>query len=174
MSARPLQLDYAAPPRRLPWPGLAVLILAVAVAAALTLHYRDIRNRLAFLQAAHGLQSPAQAPARAASAAQIDEEQKQVGLVVRQLTLPWAGMIEALEHASGDDVALLQLQPDVQQRVLRVTAQARDSQAMLEYLRRLAQNKVFSDVHLVSHRVQQDDPQHPVQFVAQALFGGGP
>jgi hypothetical protein len=54
--------------------------------------------------------------------------------------------------------------------MLRISAEARSQDAMVEYLRRLADGQGFAYVHLLSHEVQQDDPQHPIQFLAQASF----
>jgi Tfp pilus assembly protein PilN len=93
---------------------------------------------------------------------------------MRQLTLPWGPLIETVENAGSQDVAILQLQPEAQQRVLRITAEARTQDAMVDYLKRLTQARGFNEVHLLNHQVQQDDPQRPVQFAAQASFRGMP
>jgi hypothetical protein len=45
---------------------------------------------------------------------------------------------------------------------------------MLEYLQRLAAARALSDVHVVSHQVQVEDPQHPVRFTVQAALKGLP
>ena len=95
---------------------------------------------------------------------------KNAEAVVRQLSLPWALLVYALEQAATRDVAILQLQPDAQQRLLRITAEARDKEAMLEYLRRLMAAKAFFNVHLVNHQVQIQDPQRPIQFSVQTSF----
>jgi Tfp pilus assembly protein PilN len=90
--------------------------------------------------------------------------------VVRQLTLPWAALIGTIEQAASRDVAILQLQPDAEQRLLRLTAEARDREAMFEYLRRLGSAQGLAEVHLVSHQVQREDPQRPIQFAVQAAI----
>jgi len=66
------------------------------------------------------------------------------------------------------DVAILQLQPDAEQRVLRLTAEARNRDAMFEYLKRLAAARELTNVVLVSHQVQREEPQQPIQFSVQA------
>ena len=76
----------------------------------------------------------------------------------------------AIEQAATKDVAILQLQPDADQRLLRLTAEARHRDAMFEYLRRLGAARELSNVVLVSHQVQQEDPQHPIQFSVQATL----
>jgi Tfp pilus assembly protein PilN len=71
------------------------------------------------------------------------------------------------------EVAVLQVQPDAQSRLLKVTANARGEELMLEYLRRLGATGGFSEVHLLSHQVREDDPGRPVQFSVQASFRSG-
>jgi hypothetical protein len=39
---------------------------------------------------------------------------------------------------------------------------------MFDFVRRLAASPGLADVHLVSHQVQREDPQQPLQFSIQA------
>jgi hypothetical protein len=171
MTLHRLELDYIAPPRRSPWAGLGVLALALAVAGSLALHYGDVRRELAAEEAARGLLNEGR-PARAVPRERLEEETRQVDAIARQLTLPWAQMIETIENASIGEVAVLQLQPEAEQRRLRLTAEAKNREAMLRYIRRLDESKALSEVHLVSHQVQLDDPSRPIQFALQASFMG--
>jgi Tfp pilus assembly protein PilN len=100
----------------------------------------------------------------------LEEQTKRAEAVVRELTLPWGALLRTLEEAAMRDVAILQLQPDAQQRLLKLTAEARSQKAMFEYLRRLAAAKTLGEAHLVSHQVQHDDPQRPIQFSVQATL----
>ncbi len=169
-----LELDFIARPRRPLWPGVLLLAVSLAIAGALGMHYHNVQLELERLETAGGLLSAQRRPQRAIPKERVEEAAKNAETVVRQLTLPWALLVETVEQASTGDVALLQLQPDAQQRTLRLTAEARHQAAMLEYLRRLGAAKVLTDVHLVSHQVQREDPQHPVQFVVQAAFREAP
>ncbi len=173
MKPRRVELDYIAPVRRAPWVGLAVLVVSLAVASYLLASYRDAKLELARLEAAAGLISPERRPARALTKERIEEEVKSAEAVVRELTLPWAAVIEAVERAATREVAVLQLQPDAHSRILRITAEARSREAMFGYLRRLDAAKELSDVHVVSHQVQLDDPQRPLQFAVQATLKDG-
>lgn len=167
----PLELDHIAPRRRRRWPGFLVLAVSLAVAADLVLRYEENAARLERLHAAEAL-VPHTRPTRAAPSKVAEAEEKIARAAVRQLALPWARLIRALEGASTPDVAILQLQPEAQQQVLRISAEARDAAAMFRYLRALAAAKGLSEIHLVSHEVAQDDPQRPVRFAAQASFRG--
>jgi len=149
-----------------------VLAVSLGIAAELALRYRDAQLELARLAAASGLASPQRAPVRAVPKERLDDEVKNAEAVVRQLTLPWASLIRAIEQAATRDVAILQLQPDAESRVVRLTAEARHREAMFEYLRRLGAAKGLAEVHLVGHQLQRDDPQRPIQFSVQASLRG--
>ena len=169
MTPRRLELDYVAAPSAPRWVGISVLILALAVAGFLMLRYRDAQHQLAALDAAQGMLSDRRAQ-RAVPKERLELEAKIIDGAVRQLTLPWAQMIEAVESASTSDVVVLQLQPEAQQRTLRLTAEAKSGEAMMRYVRRLSQSRVLSDVAPISHQVQLEDPSRPVQFSVQASF----
>lgn len=167
---RRVHLDYIVPARAPRWPGIAVLAFALALAGWLAQGYREARLELMQLEAAAGLVRPERPPVRALPKERLEAETKSAEAVVRELTLPWAGLIRSLEEAAMRDVAILQLQPDAHQRVLKLTAEARSSEAMFQYLRRLGATKSLGEAHLVSHQVQGDDPQRPIQFSVQATL----
>lgn len=170
MIAQRVELDYVAPPRRASWPGILVLAIALAAAGVLLTRYRDAQIEMVRLEAASGLAAPQRAAARPIAPARLEDEARSAEAVVRQLTVPWAALIRAIEQAATKEVAILQLQPDAEQRILRLTAEARSRDAMFDYLRRLSQAHGLAEVHLVSHQVQRDDPQQPIQFAVQAAM----
>lgn len=160
-----LDLDHVAPRRRLRWPGLVLLGLSLGVAADLGLRYRDTVAGLESVPAASRATAATSMPRK-----NNEAEDKVARAALRQLALPWAGLIRALEDSAAPDVALLQVHPEAQQQVLRVTAEARNPAAMFKYLGGLGSARGLSEIHLVSHEVAQDDPQRPVRFAAQASF----
>jgi len=144
--------------------------VALALSAVVLERYRDVRDDLARLQAQAGLVLPGGRATRALPKERLDEQAKSAEAVVRQLTLPWASLIGAIEQAATRDVAILQLQPDAEKGLLRLTAEARNREAMFEYLKRLGAARELTNVVLVSHQVQMDEPQQPIQFAVQALL----
>lgn len=170
MTLRRLELDYIVRPRRSRWLGYALLVVALAIAGDLVVRYRAVQLDLERAETATDLLSTGRRAPKVIPKERLDEQVKNTEAVVRQLALPWALLIYALEEAATRDVAILQLQPDAQQRLLRITAEARDKEAMLEYLRRLMAAKAFFNVHLLNHQVQIEDPQRPIQFSVQTSF----
>jgi len=173
MRRAPLQLDLVAPPRRSRWLGYLVLAGSLFVASEMFMRMREAQDQLARLDAMQGLLGDAR-PTRALPRERLEEQMKEAQAVLRQLALPWAQLVESLESAAMPDVAVLQVQPDAQQRLLRVTAEAKGEETMFRYLRRLAAAEGFSDVHLVSHQVREDDPRRPLQFSLQVSFRSSP
>jgi hypothetical protein len=166
-----LRIDYIVKPRRPRWLGYVLLAAALAVAGGLVVRYQAVQIDLGRASTVNDLYSSARRGPQPIPKQQVDEQVKNAEAVVRQLALPWAMLIHALEEAAIKDVAILQLQPDAQERLLKITAEARNDEAMLEYLRRLAAAKALFKVHLLSHQVQTNDPQRPIQFSVQAWFG---
>jgi hypothetical protein len=144
-----------------------VLALSLAVAAGLGQRYREAQVEVLRLHAQSGLIAP-ERPAKAIPREKLEEEAKNAEAVVRQLTLPWPALIGTIEQAVTREVAILQLQPDAETRVLRLTAETHHREAMFDFIRRLDAAKGLADVHLVSHQVQRDDPQKAIQFSVQA------
>ncbi|MBX9904080.1 MAG: hypothetical protein K2Y31_06975 [Burkholderiales bacterium] len=165
-----LELDYVAPPRRSVWVGLFLLAMALGTSADLALRYIDARSELSRTETAQGLLNTARKTAKPVSTTRLNEQIKAAETIVRQLTLPWAPLIETLESTSATDVAVLQIQPETQQGLVRISAEARNSDAMWKYLMSLSATSTLNNVHLLNHQVQLDDPAKPLQFSVQAAF----
>jgi hypothetical protein len=163
-----LHLDYIERATRLPWSGVLLLAVALAIAADLALRLREARSELSRIAADQELRHAERPAVRRAPGARLEQDAKTAENVVRELTLPWATLLETLEAASAREVAILQIQPEAPRQLLRIMAEARNHQAMLGYLDRLSASGKLRDVHLVNHQKQQDDPQRPLQFVVHA------
>ncbi len=170
MKPLPLQLDYVVPPRRRRWPGVLVLAASLLLSGYLAQRYNDARHDLLRIETEKGLMPIGRRTAPLIPPERIEGERRDAEAVLRKLGLPWGTLISMLEQASTPDVALLMLEPDAEQRALRLTGEARNRDAMFAYVRRLSAAGGLADVHLVSHQVQQDDPRHPVQFSLQGAL----
>lgn len=94
--------------------------------------------------------------------------------IIDRLGLPWGELFAAIDATVIDDVALLSVEPDMERREVRISAEAKDSKAMLNYVRSLQHSKAFSNGHIVSHQINKQDPQKPVRFSVVAAWPGAP
>ena len=90
--------------------------------------------------------------------------------VSQQLRRPWERLFAMLEAMPRENVALLTLTPDARKGQVRISAEARDLEAMLEFHQRLEASDELSDVSLLSHEIVANVPEHPVQFNLSASW----
>lgn len=92
--------------------------------------------------------------------------------VIERMIVPWDRLLDQLESAVGNEIALLSIQPDAANGLVRINGEARDFKAMLEYARRLDGTDVLAGTMLLSHEVKTQDPQKPVVFALSANWEG--
>ncbi|PWE37695.1 pilus assembly protein [Pseudomonas prosekii] len=90
--------------------------------------------------------------------------------VSQQLRRPWERLFAMLEGLPRDDIALLTLTPDARKGQVRISAEARDLEAMLAFHQRLEASDELSDVSLLSHEIVANVAEHPVQFNLSATW----
>lgn len=171
-----LKLDYYATARPA-WVGM--LVLALGVVMALTVAWQVLDKDRQISEGEAKLERFARSVpgrARAETSRKEDAEANvretgEVNAVIERIGLPWESLFEAIESTPGDDVALLDLKPDVQKGIVRISAEAKSLESQLDYVSALQQNPLFHDVLLQSHQIHDQDPQNPVRFVLQAGWG---
>jgi hypothetical protein len=176
MRAAPLRLEFA--PGAKPAPTLGKYLLA---AGALLLGIEvvpfaiGLATRQDDLAALAALDGRAARPARKAAPAVKDAAYvarvRSVSQVARSLTTPWADLLEALESAPQQAVALLAIEPSTAKKSFRLTAEAKDAHAMLAYLEALRKDRRLDSVVLISHQLQVQAPGKPLRFQLQAGWG---
>lgn len=177
---RAVQLDYQRSTRPVPWLGHGVLATALAALALLASHYHDLGQRIDQWEdrVAHdarqaGHRARALQPVSAQAARDQALEVQHANQVLRQLSLPWDTLFRAVESAGGKSVALLSMEPDIRKGTVRISGEAKDFAAMLDYIRQLGARDVFGSVLLQSHQIRQDDPEKPVRFSLLAVWKAG-
>jgi Tfp pilus assembly protein PilN len=170
-----LDLDFARSGlRRGHWTrGLLTLGALTAAAAALVVgsaldRQRTLAQSLAAVEQRRASEAPPPV-VRAVTPQQLARE-RQLRDAARGLHTPWADLLAALEGAPADSVALLAVEPSAARRSVRLSAEARDAQAMLAWLQALQRDARLAQVLLVSHQVQTQTPGTPVRFQIQASW----
>jgi len=89
---------------------------------------------------------------------------------LRELQVPWATLFVGLESVAGRNVGLLSIEPSAQRQEVRITAEAKNSGAMLDFLDALRGQPPLREVVLVSHQIQAQTPGTPLRFQARAQW----
>jgi hypothetical protein len=175
---RALDLDY----QRTRWRSSAALgwaVLAIGMLTASMVVHAALRTQedLADLEAhaARLERKPARTVRGNVSAQESKRLSDEIGFadaVAARLTFPWQDLLQAIEVASTNGVALLSLQPDVSKKLVRITAESKTTGDMLGYVRAFSSNKRLADVHVISHEVETAVPGKPVRFTVQASWVG--
>lgn len=178
MRTSTLRLEFAPGARRPLGTSGAMLVVSALLLGTVLLglgllwsdHERQLRA-LDGLETKAVVSAPRQrAPLDLAEAARS----KVVRQVAQHLVTPWADLLDTLESARIESVALLSVEPSVSKRSVRLTAEARNWQDMLTYVGTLQRDPRLSSVVLVSHEVQLKSPGTPVRFQIQAGWGALP
>ena len=103
-------------------------------------------------------------------AQQLRAEIKQANEVLAQLAMPWETLFKDVESSQRDHVALLSIEPDSEKRVIKIIGEAKDTDAMLGYIRLLQKKESLTDVYLQSHRVEQQTAEKPIRFALIASW----
>lgn len=175
---KPLHIDFAPPSLRRAlyrtspraWVLAAVALLLCAAAAVLG--YRLMLQQRADQAQLNAALTRAKAPVVVAVAAEqpkISEVQAAaVNAAVMQLNLPWRALHDAIGSATPASIAMLALEPDARKRSMKITAEAKSSDAMIAYVEELKKQELFSDVVLTRHEINEQDPNRPIRFQIEA------
>ena len=66
--------------------------------------------------------------------------------------------------------ALLSVQPDLQNRIVRIAGEAKTLPLLMAYVRRLGTTRALSNVYLTGHEVKTQDAQRPITFSLVAAW----
>lgn len=158
-----------------PAPGIAAAIAFVsgllALLAAAFWHYTSaaeadarrmsLERKLRDARAAIAARKP-RAPRM--DRAQVSDEWNRAMRASTNLNSPWSELFETLERESERPVGLLTLDTDAVRRSFALSAEAKNFDEMLAYLRFLQGCGQLSDVVLDTHQVNRQSRETPVRF----------
>jgi Tfp pilus assembly protein PilN len=148
--------------------GVALLLCAGAVVLGLRLAAQQRADQARLTTAL----TRAKAPVLVAVAAPVtpisQPQAAAVNSAVMQLNLPWRALHDAVGAATPARIAMLSLEPDARRRSIKITAEAKSSDAMFAYLEALKAQELFTGVALTRHEINELDPNKPIRFQLEA------
>ncbi len=104
------------------------------------------------------------------------EQVQAINTSIRQLNLPFATFMEALQPPRDIRVAILSLDIDAKGEVatkvsrIKIVAEAKTAAEMAHYVSVLSHRKIFKGVFLVSHEIVETIPERPYKFNIELLW----
>lgn len=173
---KPIVLDFSPRPRagiRIGrWVAVVLFATGLVACGLWGQRYLELREDLAewrdSLQRADRRRAgDAQRPP-AENAQRMKAELQRANRVIEALSTPWPDLFTAAESAYSDRSILIGIDPDPERREVRLTGEAKDLAAMLDYIKALRASPVLMDAMLASHQINAKDSQRPVRFVVTA------
>jgi len=87
-----------------------------------------------------------------------------VNTAIGDIVLPWSELFRALERAHQENVKLLGIEPNAQERRLRITAVSFSVENMLAYIKHLNEQDMLRLVNLTSTESVEVNGQTATQF----------
>lgn len=172
-----LEVNFAAPTRSL-GRGLALALIGAAACVAVMVAHLRLGSALEQvdleLRAAVRKSSAVEAPA-------ITDPAKSRALLVRigganrilnALEHPWFGLLDAIESARAEGIALLAIDADAATGGVRITAEAETLDELSRYLDRLGANHALRDMRLLQHERREQTERAAIRFVVAAQWSG--
>jgi Tfp pilus assembly protein PilN len=170
---RPLSLDFASKQRSLTarkvFPGIVILLAGILSISSIFWQYQHQQAIKSGLQARLGsLKQHAQklhtnTPLPPELLTQIE----QANLVYAQIQTPWEKIFTALESSrvkSANDIALLSIKADATKRILTLTGEARDFNALNKFTGTLSDSATFENTVLTNDKLSTGSPPIVVNF----------
>lgn len=153
------------------------IFLIIGIAAVITVFFfeRQAEKQIAALE--WQIQSIAKLTSRTAPSFQAKEGTvvsqdvvKQANQVLYQLNLPWWDLFTTLEESLIPSVSLLSVTPDTRRSIITLKAAAKDADAIIDFMERLNQSRLISEVYLTSQEGLDQENAYPLQFTLQASW----
>jgi Tfp pilus assembly protein PilN len=127
-----------------------------------------VERQLAAIKEASAVARPAGLPL---DSSQVAEEFGNALRVSAKLNSPWAELFATLEGEIERPIGLLALDMDAARQNFTLSAEARNFDEMLAYLRFLQDCGRFAEVVLHTHQINQQDREKPIRFRISARWG---
>ena len=171
--AHGLAIDFARSHRPVSRLGAVILFAGAMIAGFSIVEYVDVSDQLDATQLKRDslkrktvvASSAARSPEQQAVAERLIQGASRIG---RELRLPWDLLLEEIEDAVDDSVALLSLEPDAHKRQLRLSGEAKTLADALAFVARLEETESLRRPHLATQESKLSDGVRVIGFTIVA------
>lgn len=102
----------------------------------------------------------------------VMEEQRRWAALKLERDFDWGPVFAAVEEAGSPDIELLAFEPDKGNRSIKLSGEARNHKAMMEFIDALAGQVLMKHVHLTKQQRKKRDRLETTVFELRATIGG--
>jgi len=160
-------------PTSFSWLGLSIFFIGVAFAFFTWQHYQArvlANDEIVSKQNQLNEPTPALITVDVASAYISPETKTQIEATVATLTTPWNALLVAIEKSDIKDVTLLGLEPSRKKQQVLLSGEAKNLQSVMNYINRLEEQSMLTQVYLQKHSVDEANISKPVRFTLVAIW----
>jgi hypothetical protein len=173
---KPVRIDFSGARPATPGRALALFAFgaALCIAAVWRVNAFSLREARAQADLARARTAlTARKPPAAAPLVLPEARVSAINAAIVQLNLPWQALFESIEQAKPKNIAILSLEPDGRKRILRVLAESKAADDMLDFVRMLREQPRFADATLTRHEINLQDPNRPLRFTLEVSWKSG-
>lgn len=89
---------------------------------------------------------------------------------VHSIQTPWMDLLRSLEMASDDEVKMLSLEPDGQNRIVKISLIASDQKSMWAYVQNVRNQPLFHSVQLTANETAEINGRQVLKFKLEAQW----
>jgi len=149
--------------------GVWLTLAAILIAVPVTYHRQIVRDTARLEQDSAVLAISSVSPV-VLSSMKDDGSNK----LLEQLNAPWETLLNGLEIAADDKVALLAMQPNLARGEAVLLGEAARYADVLDYIERLKAQPGFMQAYLTNHTIAEDTPGKPVRFAITLQWEAAP
>ncbi len=168
-----LNLNHAWHSRFNIYVGYGLLLLGLASAILLTVAMQQLNQQALSLNNQMGDLKHPRITSRELTLnqlAQSPQKTPKLQEAIAEINFLWELLFSAIESLQNKKVKLLTLEPLPKQARIRISAEAANTQDMLDYVAQLSQLTVLKDVSLISHE-QENNAENPhITFKVNAIW----
>lgn len=145
-------------------------VLAIVIAAALMVHsgidiYISRQHVLFIAEQRKTLNTLATPELKSTQLKSLSREQRMaVKAVVDQLNISWHQVFEQLEKSTPEGIALVSIEPDGKNAVIKFQAEAKSLDSLLLYASSMENSGLFGRLSYSKHETFEQDPSNPIRL----------
>lgn len=175
----PLRLDFSQNKTtdllKFSWAGLLLLLLGLAVLTTAWRYHASLLAETSELQVEMHrieqlLNKKQPKKSQKLQSNMSPKATKALQIANQAIQMPWTQLLNTLEEAQHQHIALLEIQPDTKKHHVLIVGEGKNYASIIAYIELLEQQAILQDVYLHKHQLSENVVGQPIQFTLGATW----